>query len=873
MTSIIQRAPTGRADLLRALVAQGDDGLRAAAGLLGYVEVPDEAPPPLRMEETGHRAAVPDKATPKTSPTPTQVEYDEIPFWRAIAVERAEDHDPGSEPWERLKPEWLARDPSATLPRRPPLVDWPVLRRVLDDRLRSPRENHRVDANRLAALWCRGRVPRHLPREVRRHLGRVSLIVDRDRRLAPFWDDQADVVRELISCLAPTDLRLLPSPVDGAIPIGILDENDVVLVLGDLGFYADSSSHWLRLARRLRRTGARLWALLPCPPRRWHRATARAWAATYWSDPSRQPAESYQQTVEAATEQMLRLLAMAVRIEPGLVRELRRLVPVADCGVEVELQHHEDLATGSSSAWQFTGAAVQRWRAELAQLPHELKLAAAEVVIRWHRHLSAEVRIELAEVLLMLGLEHDDDLGITEEEARRIFEGIAAVMEQRETADGRVVSSISTWLPRVGDQLAPATWRGRLGRPLVRAFLAYRESHPDAPLPPGVTTEMLSGGPSKGPIERWDVRQIGDRLRIEPANAWGEGSFLATLSARDSAIWLASERHAAERIDFDEGIQLPMDVGTSFRLLSEVEEVVFESTAGPPWASRTGRDGHGFWAAFEMGDVEQRMRWIPPGRFWMGSPDDEAGRASAEGPRHLVTLTEGFWMAETPCNQASWEALMVENPSHFEGARRPVEEVSWIDLQAFLDRLSFQVRGFDGRLPTEAEWEYACRAGTETPTWLGKNNAMGLGQISVYADNSGRETKEVGRLRANPWGLVDILGNVYEWCWDWRGSYSSKPAIDPEGSEKGSDRVLRGGSWSSYARAVRAAYRYWHAPGLPVLERWLPPLLRSRAARSARAFARGRGSEGRQARDEPASPEPSFARLGRSDRMGGRRRQ
>lgn len=812
MTAIIQQAPTGRADLLRALVAQGEDGLRAAADLLGFVEVPAEMPP-LRLEEPVNQVTVSEKTAQTISPTPTHIEYDDIPFWRAVAVERAEDHEPGDEPLELLTPEMLTRDADAVPPERPPLVAWPVLRRVLDDRLRAPRESHRIDANRLATWWSRGRVPRRLPREVRRHLGRVSLIVDRDRRLAPFWDDQADVVRELVSSLPPTDLRLLPSPFDGTMPLCTLDENDVVLVLGDLGFYADSSRHWLRLARCLRRTGARLWALVPCPPRRWHRATAQAWSATDWSAPHLLSSGGHVGSFEAATEQMLRLLAMAVRIEPGLVRELRRLVPTADCAVEVDLQHHEDLATGSSSAWQFTGAAIQRWRAELVQLPYELRCAVAEVMIRWHRHLSAEVRIELSEVLRTVDVQLDGDLGVTEEDARRIFEGVAAILEQSESADGRMVSAISTWLPRVGDQLPPAAWRGRLGRPLVRAFQAYREKYPDTALPPGVTTEMLSSGRSDGPIERWDVRQRGDRLRIEPANAWGAGSFLATLSARDSKIWLASERQIPEQIDLDQGIELPAEVGQSFRLVSDVEEVVFESTPGPPWAARVGRDGHGLWAAFEFHGIEQRMRWIPPGRFWMGSPEDEDGRDTDEGPRHLVSLTEGFWMAETPCIQALWDVVMGENPSRFEGTNRPVEQVSWQEVQAFLDRLSFQVRGLDGRLPTEAEWEHACRGGTETPTWLGKNDAEVLDQISVYNGNSGGGTQKVSGRGLNPRGLCDMLGNLYEWCWDWQSSYSTSSAIDPEGPGSGSGRLLRGGSWASHARDVRAASRRWDGPG------------------------------------------------------------
>ena len=831
MNAILQQCRTGRADLLHAYATGGDDGLRAAAHLLGYVEVLDDQEP-LRLDATKEAADRSEKVSPVASTqTPTQIEYKDIPFWRAVAVERAEDHQPGDEAWEVLTRKMLKGDkgaPAPIPPEAPPLVAWPVLARVLDDRLRSPRESLRVDVDRLASLWCRGRVPRRLPRQIRRHLGRVTVFVDRDRRLAPFFNDQVDLLLELISSLPPTDLRILRSPKDGAISTGAFDENDVVLVLGDLGFYDDSSESWLRLARRLGRTGARLWALVPCPPRLWHAATARAWSATDWSAPDVAPGRTSPTAAEQAIQDMLRLLSMAVRIEPALVRSLRRLVPAADCGTEVELQFHPDLSTGSSSAWQFAGTAIQEWRQSLTRLPRDLLRAAAEVVILWHRHLSFEVRAELAEILRSLGirssgiqssgLQCDEALGVTAAEARRVFEGIAAALEQAGSADRSIVSAAETWLPRVADQLPPSVWRGRLSKSLVRAYRAYKEKHPNAPPPPGVTTEMLDGRASHRPVERWDVRQVGDRLRIEPANAWGEGSFLASISAREPEILWVSERQAPALIDAKAGLELPADLADGFRLVTDIEEVILESCTGPPWASRVGRDGFGLWAALEIGGIEQRLRWIPPGRFEMGSPKEEAGRSEFEGPQHSVTLTEGYWMAETPCTQELWQAATGKSPSHFEGEQRPVEKVSWQEVQEFLDRLSFQVRGLEARLPTEAEWEHACRAGTEGPTWLGDtwledNRAEVLDQIAIYRQNSDGQSKEVGDRVPNPRWLGDMLGNVHEWCWDWQGSYRSEPTIDPEGPLDGSYRVLRGGSWGSDARLVRAASRNWNPPG------------------------------------------------------------
>ena len=235
------------------------------------------------------------------------------------------------------------------------------------------------------------------------------------------------------------------------------------------------------------------------------------------------------------------------------------------------------------------------------------------------------------------------------------------------------------------------------------------------------------------------------------------------------------------------------------------------AVARPAWASDAGQDKYGRWADFALGDARQRMRWIEPGTFQMGSPEKEDGRYDDEGPRHEVRLTKGFWLGDTPVTQALWTAALGNNPSYFKDPQRPVEQVSWDDAQEFLNKMNARIPGLGLGLPTEAQWEYACRAGTE-----GANYARGgqkLADIAWFDENSGGQTHPVATKPCNDWGLHDMLGNVWEWCADGKRSYAAKSVTDPAGPLVSASRALRGGSWIDRARYARAASRLGSARG------------------------------------------------------------
>jgi formylglycine-generating enzyme required for sulfatase activity len=197
---------------------------------------------------------------------------------------------------------------------------------------------------------------------------------------------------------------------------------------------------------------------------------------------------------------------------------------------------------------------------------------------------------------------------------------------------------------------------------------------------------------------------------------------------------------------------------------------------------------------------------IPPGDFIMGT---NSSMSEHEKPAHQIKISEPFYLGKYPVTQAQWQAVMGVNPSQFQGnPHHPVEQVSWNDVQSFIQKLNEREREKAYRLPTEAQWEYACRAGTERPRY-GDVDA-----IAWYDENSDDHTHLVGEKLPNDWGLYDMLGNVWEWVQDWYdGSYYQySPRVDPQGPDTGGYRVMRGGSWRNPEQYARADCRRAHNP-------------------------------------------------------------
>jgi formylglycine-generating enzyme required for sulfatase activity len=234
-----------------------------------------------------------------------------------------------------------------------------------------------------------------------------------------------------------------------------------------------------------------------------------------------------------------------------------------------------------------------------------------------------------------------------------------------------------------------------------------------------------------------------------------------------------------------------------------------------PASQRTEPEGQVKLKSIITNSIGLQMVLIPAGTFLMGSPVGEAHRSGDEGPQHRVRITKPFHLGVHEVTQAQYDRTMGTNPSHFKGPQHPVETVSWDDAGSFCAKLSAlskeKAAGRVYRLPTEAEWEYACRADSTTPYSFGDDRDA-MGDHAWFGDNASSTTHPVGEKRPNGWGLYDMHGNVWEWCEDWFGEYTKSPVDDPVGLATGSARGIRGGCWLGAAKDCRTADRLSHQP-------------------------------------------------------------
>ena len=901
-----------RADLLRVLAVAPRDQLALdinPSGWFGYVRRPEPA------------AAVPkiEGARPGPAPAPAPALDHRLPLlmpfaWAVAERQPRRPSEADAATRADLVPVAPIDDAAAAPASLVRLIDYedlmpqarllPALRRHLGSTRAGP-----LDLDRLAAGLAARRLPRRLPRRLfRRWHPDLVVVLDFCSRLWPYREDMHRLAERLLSHCGRSGVSLrivnhgphgpwtdwLAHQIPGAggdqppeRPWTMPAAGAPVLIVGDLGLLRGTSSPearaWAAFIDQLKRQRVLPLALAPLGAEQLDGDVAQALPVLRWSpDAPAHPAQGHgaAQPRPKGLDDLLAMVAAARRVDPPLLRAMRKLNPAAplDAGLEGAFWCHADVEPGFAASIRFDARDryLRRFARQLPRLQIELDALRRE----HHAHLSPAL---MHEETLVWAAHADQDVIGTRAAQKRVDDALAFMLQLLETLTRQDESVLA-----MGDSLAVAqgillradeTMGERYALVLNRLAAGVHALRGEAAVPGWVDPQVLAKArPHDIPQHVWllqdaergglhlQARPAGDRqaplgapllvnaggLRIQGPGGgrWLSAASLPTILAPLDApaslrIETASEAMTVVPVRRPRGAggwscerdgiavaSAPL-AGREMRWTASALRVVrppgsdfwaLEADAAPhPDAS--GTLSFGIDAAFgvyadlhvttEHGTAIQRLQWIEPGTFLMGSPEDEPERQEREGPQHLVTLTRGLWLADTACTQALWEAVTGDNPSHFKGADRPVEQVSWNDVQGFLDKLEALVPGGQAGLPTEAEWEYACRAGTRTPFSFGAtimpervnyggNYPYAGGEKGMYRG----ETVPVKSLPPNPWGLYQMHGNVDEWCADGTRTYTPEPAVDPFGpDDKEARRAGRGGSWFVDARRARSAYR------------------------------------------------------------------
>lgn len=685
-----------------------------------------------------------------------------------------------------------------------------------------------LDIEAMVAAVSRGRYLTHLPRQAERRFNQtVHFLTDRAIRLTPYWRDHDLLQRLLLQGLPQhkgdyavlSEGRTEPRQYT---PMGLADwsipePSSALVIFSDLGAlerYGDSAAQvWLQIGERLHRQQCHALVVLPCHPddcdprlRQWFKCVP--WQMS--SSISQQEASPWAQPIE----HLLTVLAPAIRIEPSLLRQMRLSMAQFgsewqwDARVEAGVWQDPALLERHSRAASWEADSRQDYLQKFAQLDAGQQTAALEVIKTWRTGLSEQIWFE--------------ELTSLDAKARQLPSLQADVQAANAYYQQLSQSCISPtcldealreWLQRSLKRL-PATALADqvLGQSLQHLQYQVFEGQRLQ----GINPQQLPR--SDLSVQQLELAQQGQYLYLlpfDPLLARPLGfSPLAWLRLRRPFVQVVLESGSTLPLTLDKPLALPS--GETFEVISDYERLCFTSWQRPVWAEALGRDQYGLFMDLVFHNIPQRFRYIPPQTFLMGSPADEEGRSSDE-TQHLVTLTQGYWLADTTVTQALWQAVMGKNPSCFKGEQLPVERVSWEDAQAFIQSLSRAFPALPIRLPTEAEWECACRAGTVTAFYFGGKDELNLDQVNYSGEwdkyNAKRTTKPVKSYPPNAWGLYEMHGNVWEWCNDWYSSdYGDQFQTDPTGASSGEWRVLRAGSWFDFGRYCRSADRNWGTP-------------------------------------------------------------
>lgn len=764
-----------------------------------------------------------------------------------------------------------------------PLIAWSRLASFLKNRLGTPVRGVRLDERKLMRQICSGRPLQTLPRRMRTGWAPQAVILwDETPEMFPFVEDVQWLYERLARERGSDGLTIINiSNMQSFDELLAVPASVPVLAISAMGQHSQNAAvqaAWRRLSRKLKFRRQNFHALTPCPRRCWTSTLARAWSASAWDRGQRLPRTGGMAALPSdercadVTEALLDLLAPASRIEPPLLRETRLLLgpsgetPSADIGTEWDAWHHAD-CRHSDDSFGFKRGATSEQRLHRAVEPFDssaantkLLTSAAAAIRKHHQRFAKTVAFEAEfREVLARNLKHDR-LNSLKPFLESVVDRLRQLAERPTSNEGRR-TGLSAWFTRFVDGLSRDMRKNTAIKQLIAQGLALAHTwqRADAAVPAGVDPEAYAEESRRAALR---VRDVGSPTDITVGLDSSGITFDSVGDELRPAIPIGRIRSAAQgRLQVAIGkptwahrsLQLGGDSQSGIMLDSMPTGLIVESTHSRlefetvdlerlSWADRVWCDQYGIAAEFSIREVSIVLRWIPPGRFLMGSPESETGRYNDEGPQHEVTISHGFWMGETPVTQAQWAAVVEAAqelpellkmvapqeelnpaPSRFhdsaDSARHPVEQINWHAASKFCHVLNTLMVGSPNfRLPTEAHWEYGCRAGTQSAFNDGsictvpEGHDPALDQLGWFNKNSEKTTHPVQEKRPNAWGLYDMHGNVWEWCadgWD-EQAYKTRidGVVDPVTDHGNSaDRVVRGGSWGYRARLCRAAVR------------------------------------------------------------------
>ncbi len=757
---------------------------------------------------------------------------------------------------------------------------WPVLKQVLSVMQNGQLDVPRL-VNQIANGKVLHKLPRqrHL-----HWSSELMVLLDFNARTLPFWDDFNDLCEALIDlrgCIG-LDVRKLEripgeqysrwrQPESHSQSWKMPPPDTPLLILSDLGMLDTKESsirrHWLRFGRQLKAAGLMPFVLAPISPNRVDPELCRYFHIVLWSKNSRlqRQRQCRVRDNQPHIHQLLILLSPAIRIEPELLRAVRHLLPAEefDAGCEAEFWQHPDVDV-SPVACAIRNEVLEKYRSGFCHQPVELQRRVIMLIRQYHAHLFPAVWYEetliwASLVAVELAAEFKADIAQAELFMRKMAR---MLYRQRDT----LAESKQAYGLRHLDRSHTALRSRHLYYSVLEGIVNREKLDEGFPVRAGIDHDELMRTLSSDslPNRQCTLYQQGSELIIAEkdtsnASTIQSGSRYADINLTGVSLFIQQELDGGSQPEcYLQLTELPKSLATltqdvnAIYLRTHSETLILSGFTKPDWIGAMGRsaqglfvefkqrgviwliywpewggqldyDDYGLYADLNLRGITQRFRWIAPGDFLMGSPETEPERESwdkGNETQHSVTLTQGYWLADTACTQALWQAVMGANPAEFkDNPNNPVETVSWDDVQDFIAKLNELVPGLKACLPTEAQWEYACRAGTSTPFSFGENiNPQQVNYEGNYPYAGGekglyrQKTVPVKSLPANPWGLYEMHGNVYEWCSDWYGHYPSGPATDPGGPPDGADRVLRGGSWSYVGWSARSANRYGYTP-------------------------------------------------------------